>query len=136
MGPPKKGCAKLSKLLYNLQLCNMKNIKAIIFDLGGVILNINYQNTIDKLQNLKVIDNDSCFSKSFQTEIFNQIETGKISSKKFLCELQKKNKTISIQKIEDAWNAMLLDLPQKRIDLLKKIREQVPIYLLLSLIHI
>ena len=32
----------------------MKNSKAIIFDLGGVILNINYQNTIDEFLKLGV----------------------------------------------------------------------------------
>ena len=32
----------------------MKNIQAIIFDLGAVILNINYQNTIDAFAKLGV----------------------------------------------------------------------------------
>jgi hypothetical protein len=50
MGPPQKGCAKLSKLLYNVQLCKMKNINSIIFDLGAFILNIDCQNTIDEFK--------------------------------------------------------------------------------------
>ena len=108
----------------------MKNVKAIIFDLGGVILNINYQKTITQFKNLGVITDDSYFSKNFQTDVFNQIETGKISEEEFLLELQKKNTAISIKKLKNAWNAMLLDLPHKRIDLLKKIKETFSIYLL------
>ncbi|MDG2268338.1 MAG: HAD family phosphatase, partial [Alphaproteobacteria bacterium] len=108
----------------------MKNVKAIIFDLGGVILNINYQKTITQFKNLGVITDDSYFSKSFQTDVFNQIETGKISEEEFLLELQKKNTAISIQKLKNAWNAMLLNLPHQRIDLLKKIKEKFSIYLL------
>ena len=130
MGPPKKGCAKLSKLLYNSQLCKMKNINAIIFDLGGVILNINYQKTINEFANLNLISEDSYFSKSLQTDLFDQIETGKISANEFLIEIQKKNTAVSIQQIKSAWNAMLLNLPQKRIELIKKIRKKFSIYLL------
>ena len=54
MGPALKSNTKLSKLFNNLQVCRMKNIKAIIFDLGAVILNINYQNTIDAFSKLGI----------------------------------------------------------------------------------
>jgi len=33
----------------------MKKYKAIVFDLGAVILNINYQNTIDEFTKLGVV---------------------------------------------------------------------------------
>ena len=39
----------------------MKNIKAIIFDLGGVILNINYQNTIDSFKKLGLKNTDDFY---------------------------------------------------------------------------
>ncbi len=67
----------------------MKNIQAIIFDLGNVILNINYQNTINEFEKLEVINATSFYSKKKQTNLFNQIETGKISAKAFLLQLQK-----------------------------------------------
>jgi len=68
----------------------MKNSKVIIFDLGAVILNINYQNTIDEFAKLGVKNASSFYSKKEQTDLFNQIETGKITAEKFLTELQKK----------------------------------------------
>ena len=130
MGPPLKGYAKLSKLLYNVQICKMKNIQAIIFDLGAVILNINYQNTINEFRKLGVENPNSFYSKKTQINLFNQIETGQISTKKFLFELQKATNNASIEKVQNAWNSMLLNLPENRIKLLKKLRQDYTIFLL------
>ena len=66
----------------------MKNIKAIIFDLGGVILNISYQNTIDSFKKLGVKNTDDFYSKKTQSHIFNLIETGEITAEQFLNDLQ------------------------------------------------
>ena len=108
----------------------MKNSKAIIFDLGAVILNINYQNTIDAFIKLEVKNASTFYSKKVQTDLFNQIETGKITNQKFLAELQKKTTNATIYQVEKAWNAMLLDLPKERISLLKKLSQDYPIFLL------
>ena len=108
----------------------MKNVKAIIFDLGAVILNINYQNTIDEFKKLGVKNPNSFYSKKTQTHLFNQIETGKISQKEFLLQLQKETSDASIQQVKNAWNAMLLDLPEERIKLLKSLNQNYAIFLL------
>ena len=108
----------------------MKNVKAIIFDLGAVILNINYQNTIDEFKKLGVKNPNSFYSKKKQTHLFNQIETGKISQKEFLLQLQKETSDASIQQVKNAWNAMLLDLPEERIKLLKSLNQNYAIFLL------
>ena len=108
----------------------MKKCKAIIFDLGAVILNINYQNTIDEFTKLGVNNATTFYSKKVQTNLFNQIETGMISSNEFLKELQKETKNATIIQLEQAWNAMLLDLPQERLQMIKKLKNNHTIYLL------
>jgi len=108
----------------------MKNIKAIIFDLGAVILNINYQNTINEFEKLGVKNPSSFYSKKAQNNLFNKIETGEISEREFLLKLQKETPNASIKQVKNAWNAMLLDLPEKRINLLKKINQNYSIFLL------
>ena len=113
-----------------MQLCKMKNIKAVIFDLGAVILNINYQNTINEFKKLGVKNPESFYSKAAQINLFNQLETGEISEIEFLLELQKETSNASIKQIKNAWNTMLLDLPKNRIDLLKKLRFNYSIFLL------
>ena len=108
----------------------MKKFKAIIFDLGAVILNINYQNTIDEFTKLGVNNAATFYSKKVQTNLFNQIETGMISSNEFLKALQKETKNANINQVEKAWNAMLLDLPEERVHLIKKLKNNHTIYLL------
>ena len=108
----------------------MKKYKAIIFDLGAVILNINYQNTIDEFTKLGVNNAATFYSKKVQTNLFNQIETGMISSDEFLKALQKETKNANINQVEKAWNAMLLDLPEERVHLIKKLKNNHTIYLL------
>jgi putative hydrolase of the HAD superfamily len=108
----------------------MKKCKAIIFDLGAVILNINYQNTIDEFTKLGVNNATTFYSKKVQTNLFNQIETGIISSNEFLKALQKETKNANIKQVEKAWNAMLLDLPEERLQLIKKQKKNHAIYLL------
>ena len=108
----------------------MKKCKTIIFDLGAVILNINYENTIDEFTKLGVKNAETFYSKKVQTELFNKIETGKISNNEFLKALQKETKNAKIKQVKIAWNAMLLDLPKERLQLIKKLKNNHTIYLL------
>ena len=48
----------------------MKNIKGIIFDLGGVILNIDYDLTIKEFEKLGVLNSASYYSKGEQKKLF------------------------------------------------------------------
>ena len=108
----------------------MKKYKTIIFDLGAVILNINYENTINEFTKLGIKNADTFYSKKVQIELFNKIETGKISNNEFLKELQKETKNANIKQVKIAWNAMLLDLPTERLHLIKKLKSNHTIFLL------
>ena len=108
----------------------MKNIKTIIFDLGAVLLSINYKLTITEFAKLGVKNADSFYSKEVQKNLFNELETGKISADSFLKLLQKETENASKNEVRIAWNAMLLALPKERIELLKKLKKDFPIYLL------
>ena len=108
----------------------MKNIDNIIFDLGNVILNIDYQNTIDAFEKIGVPDASIFYSKSSQLNIFNQLETGRISKQNFILEIQKFAPKASAKQIINAWNAILKDLPNERIEILKDIKDKFSIFLL------
>jgi len=108
----------------------MKNCKAIIFDLGGVILNIDYHLTIAAFKQLGVKNADIFYSKKTQIPIFDLIEVGKISADYFLGQLQKHCEKASKKGVKNAWNAMLLDLPQRRLDCIKKLKNNYKIFLL------
>ena len=106
----------------------MKKIKSIIFDLGGVLININYKKTIESFKKLG-LKNESFYSQNFQHKIFDQFETGCISSNEFIISLQKFCNG-SKKDLRSAWNNMILDLPEKRIKLIAKLRKDYDIYLL------
>ncbi len=107
-----------------------KNIKNIIFDLGGVILNIDYHLTAQAFKNLGIKDFDSIYSQAQQNNLFNDLETGQISPQDFRTALKEYIPQATDQEIDHAWNAMLLDLPQERIELLKAIKGNYRIFLL------
>ena len=108
----------------------MKNITSIIFDLGAVLLNISYQKTINEFEQLGIENSSSFYSKKKQTNIFNLLETGKITEQNFVSEIKKNCTIASSEQIRYAWNAMLLDLPEDRIYLLKQLKEKYSLYLL------
>ena len=112
-----------------MQLYNMKNIKTIIFDLGGVILDINYQNTIEAFKKIGVKNPKYFYTKAYQINLFNNLETGSISNKEFLQELKKETNG-DLKAIKKAWNAMILNLPIDRIDVLQKLKKKYSIFLL------
>lgn len=130
MGPPKLGCTKLLNLFNYVQLCGMKNIKAIILDLGGVILNINYQKTINRFENIGIKRASSLYSKQTQNNLFDQIETGAISEKEFLNSIQNLAVKTTHKEIRKAWNSMILNLPDSRVKSIQKIKPKFKIFLL------
>ena len=107
-----------------------KTFDAIIFDLGGVVLNLDYQATIDAFKDLGKENFDKLYTQANQDKIFDQFETGSISPQEFR-EYFKMilGNTISDQQIDDAWNKLLLDLPKERVDLLYRLKEKYQIFL-------
>lgn len=108
-----------------------EKIQAIIFDFGGVIINIDYDATIRAFEELGIDNFDELYSQAAQSDLFNDIETGKISAQHFINGLlHLLPKGISPNKVVSAWNAMILDIPADRIELLLSLKGKYQIYLL------
>jgi len=109
----------------------MQNIKNIIFDLGGVIMNIDFKKTEEAFHLLGLENFSDHISQFHITDFFEKYETGMLSDEDFVKGLHKlSGKDIPTEKIIAAWNALLLDFPPKRIDLLKKLKTQYRTFLL------
>lgn len=101
----------------------IENIKHIIFDLGGVLLNIDYQLTEDAFVALGVHDFSQRYTQAAQTDLFSDLETGKIDSAQFISTIQSWIPgPTSEQQITAAWNAMLLDFPLRRLQILQQLQ--------------
>lgn len=106
-------------------------IKNIIFDLGGVIYNIDYQLSIDSFVKLGITDFRVKYSQATQSDLFDLLETGRITPKQFYEGIRKESGLdLTEEQIDKAWNAMLLGLPPHRIPLLRKISGNYRIFLL------
>jgi FMN phosphatase YigB (HAD superfamily) len=109
----------------------MSTYKNIIFDLGGVILNIDYQLTIDAFKKLGILDFEDRYSQAKQSPLFDALETGKISPAQFRDELREiLNTKESDKALDKAWNALLLDFPSERLEVLKKVSKKYRTFLL------
>jgi putative hydrolase of the HAD superfamily len=109
----------------------LKNIRHIIFDLGGVILNIDYMRTERAFIELGMTDFGQQFSQLRQSAFFDDWETGKINQEQFLAGLRRRVLlTPSDQALIDAWNAMLLDIPLRRLQILQQLQLHFDTFLL------
>jgi FMN phosphatase YigB (HAD superfamily) len=112
------------------QLNGLNSVKSIIFDFGGVIINLNYQRTIDALSQLAGFDVASLYTQHRQDPLFDQFETGQISADTFRAGLRQ---ILGVDCPDDAldaaWNAMLLDIPKERLDLLQRLKTQYRTFL-------
>lgn len=99
---------------------DLNRYKNIIFDLGGVILNIDYDLSVQAFRKLGLDNFQEHFSQAQQKHLFDQYEKGLISSDEFRTELLKHfNDSVSTADIDNAWNALLLDLPEERLNVLR-----------------
>ncbi|MEX1003726.1 MAG: HAD family phosphatase [Crocinitomicaceae bacterium] len=114
-----------------LQKNDLLSVDAIIFDLGGVVLNLDYQLTINAFKSLGKENFEALYAQAQQNKIFDAFETGQLSAAEFIDYLKQFLPDVKEdQQIISAWNAMLLDLPPHRIQLLEKLRNHYQLFLL------
>ncbi|MFZ4057541.1 MAG: HAD family hydrolase [Ferruginibacter sp.] len=113
------------------KLSTVKAFKNIIFDLGGVLLDIDYQATSTAFTQLGVAEFDALFSQFKSNDLFEKLETGTISDADFYATLQAYCKPgTTIQEMENAWNAMLGTFRMDSLNKLVALSKQYPVYLL------
>lgn len=106
-------------------------IKNIIFDLGGVLLNIDYNKTIQAFNKIGIPHFDQMYSQSTANPLFEKLETGKITEDDFYAELKKlAPQNITNSDIQNAWNEMLLHFRQKSLMYLTTLKPKYKIFLL------
>ncbi|MNK00360.1 Alpha-D-glucose-1-phosphate phosphatase YihX [compost metagenome] len=105
--------------------------EAIIFDLGGVLLNLDYDLTEKAFISLGMTNFGESYSQLQQTQLFDRYETGQISSFHFvnrLLDLLPAGTTAN--QVVHAWDAMILDFPLKRLQILEALSKQYRLFLL------
>jgi HAD superfamily hydrolase (TIGR01509 family) len=106
-------------------------IEAVILDLGGVLLDVDYHASSHAFTALGVEDFDRLFSQYASSDLFEQLETGRIAPTDFYQELAPHCAPgTTVEQMESAWNAMLGAFRPASIAFLDALQKQVPLYLL------
>ena len=106
-------------------------IKNIIFDLGGVVLDIDETIVYKELEKMGISTSELAQSKEF-IDIMSKFDTGIYTAPTF----RKKTKALlgqdkmTDQRFDAIWNAMLLDIPRERIEAIEKVKKHYKIFLM------
>ncbi len=107
------------------------DIENIIFDFGGVIIDIDPLLTIKELEKLGFHDIEKLKTKDFYQKVIFKFEKGIDTPAVFRDKLRKYLRMdLADQQLDDAWNALLYDIPEERIRIIEQVKKHYPIYLL------
>ena len=108
----------------------MDGIKNIIFDLGGVILDIDFKKMEDAFVGIGINNYKELFGLGHAASFFKDHEDGKISDDEFLEKLAGLAKLTDPESVRKAYNALLVRFPKDRIDYLRQLRSKYRLFLL------
>jgi putative hydrolase of the HAD superfamily len=95
----------------------------IVFDLGGVLIDIDYHATRIAFEKLGFEDFDQSYSQFAQQNVFDRFERGEISAQHFINKvLPHCRPGTSPNQVVAAWNAMLGEIPAEKIALLQNLK--------------
>jgi len=99
------------------------DIKNIVFDIGNVLVDIDFKTVADEFKKIAITDFSSIVSYNKQESFFDLFEKGKISAKEFRDTLRKFLKpNISDETIDAAWNSILISYPKQKFELLGELK--------------
>ena len=109
----------------------MTKYTTILLDLGGVLIDVDYQASANAFRDLGYSDFDMLYSKAKQDHVFDAFETGSLSPCGFRDRIRALlNAPISDPEVDACWNAMLGTIPQERIELVHRLKERYQVLLL------
>ncbi len=106
-------------------------IDAILLDLGGVLIDVDYHRTATAFKALGFERFEELYSKAQQDHLFDGFEIGALSPAEFRARIRSLHgKGITDEQVDHCWNAMLGRIPQERIDLVHRLKERYRVLLL------
>lgn len=108
-----------------------KPLKNILFDMGNVLFSIDYKKTEDAFVALGYGNFSEMYSQFTADDLFEKLETGKISTEEFYTKLIAAHPNeINKEQITTAWNGMLLHWRMESLAFLKTLAKEYNLYLL------
>lgn len=117
---------------------DIKKVKALVLDLGGVLIDIDPELTTKAFSELGASDALKKHSRAVQDPLFDRFERGETGPDEFRKGIREKSGIqASDEEIDRAWNALLLEIPRPRFHLLEKLEKEYELHLFsnTNLIH-
>lgn len=106
-------------------------IKNLIFDFGGVVVDIYWEEAVKHFKELGLANADVVLDKYKQNGIFLELEEGKIDSEQFRAELSKMcGRELSQEETESGWLGFFKGVPVHRLKTLEQLHRKYKMYLL------
>lgn len=103
---------------------------AVIFDFGGVLLDLDLDSTAKAFADLGIPDFKRLFTLYHASPVFLDLEIGKTDPDAFAAGIIKEiGHPVSPQQVFDAWNTILGDFRRESLDFVKRLGEKLPVYL-------
>ena len=108
-----------------------KNIKNIVFDLGGVLVDLDFKAAINGLQEAGFANVKEQLMAFDRGGIFQKFEVGEITADEFRTAIRENSiVTLTDEEVDNLWNAMLLEIPREKLELILHLRGKYMVYLL------
>ncbi|PZX50971.1 HAD family hydrolase [Algoriphagus chordae] len=118
---------------------NAPDADFLIFDLGNVIIDIDYQKALQRIKQEISTDLHDKVDGFYLTDFHKDYEVGRINSAAFRDEVRSYfQQDWNDEKVDELWNHLLLKIPSERLELISKLREKFQVGVLsnTNLIHI
>jgi len=112
-------------------MIDLYTIDTIVFDLGGVVVNLDINRTINAFIKLGIHNVEKWISPGVHSDIFLRLEVGEISTDEFYDGIRElAGVEVSDIEIRDAWCAMLVGLPSQRVKIIERLKRSYRVLLL------
>jgi len=112
-------------------MLELKGIEAIVFDLGGVIIDLDFQRSFDQFSTLSGKSPEMIRQGVFESGLLHRYEKGLYTDAQFLAEIERVFELrCEPSSIEQAFLALLLNIPPARIALIRNLSKKYRLFVL------
>jgi glucose-1-phosphatase len=102
-----------------------KKYESLIFDLGGVLYDIDVQRSITAFHDLGIKHFENIYTLKEQASLIDALEKGEINEMEFVNGINSiSNTSLSLNQVKHAWNALLIGLSHESVNLLKILKSK------------
>ena len=110
-----------------------ESVEALVFDLGGVLLDVQLQRTLRAFEALDIRGLGAAEVIDGNRACFRDLELGLITQEEFAEAVRRTFPAVAAipdEQLLEAWNAMLMPFDVQRVELLRELGKRCPVYLL------